>query len=57
MRVHISGLTLADGSVRPMSVQEGDTVLLSKYGGVQVEHEGQEFHIYQEDDVLAKYSS
>lgn len=41
-----------EGRTIPMSVKEGDKVLLSDYGGNEVELNGEEFHIYREDDIL-----
>ena len=47
------GRTLEDGSVRPLEVKVGDTVLFAKYSGSEVTHEDREFMILREDDVLA----
>ena len=41
-----------EGRLLPLSVKEGDTVLLSEYGGTEVEVEGEELHLYREDDIL-----
>ncbi len=41
-----------DGKVRPLDVKKGDKVLFSKYGGTEVNIEGDEHLIIREDDVL-----
>ena len=44
-----------DGEKRiPLDVSEGDTVLYSKYGGTEVEVEGEDLLVLRESDVLAK---
>ena len=44
-----------DGEKRiPLDVAEGDTVLYSKYGGTEVEVEGEDLLVLRESDVLAK---
>ena len=42
------------GEVIPLDVAEGDTVLYSKYGGTEVEVEGEDLLVLRESDVLAK---
>jgi chaperonin GroES len=37
----------------PMSVKVGNTVLFSKYGGSEVKHDGKEYLIVSENDILA----
>ena len=46
------GRTLENGTVRPVSVQVGDNVLLPEYGGSQVKMGDDEFHIYRDDDIV-----
>ncbi len=41
-----------DGKVQPLDVKKGDKVLFSKYGGTEVNIEGDEHLIIREDDVL-----
>jgi chaperonin GroES len=41
------------GKIIPMEVNKGDRVLFSKYGGNEVNLEGDEHLIISEDDVLA----
>lgn len=47
-----TGQITKDGSVRPLEVQVGDVVLFGKFGGTDVEIEGEEHTILREDDVL-----
>jgi chaperonin GroES len=42
------------GEVIPMDVNEGDTVVFSKYGGTEIKIEGSDYLILRESDVLAK---
>ncbi len=41
------------GKIIPMEVNKGDRVLFSKYGGSEVNLDGEEHLIIPEDDVLA----
>jgi chaperonin GroES len=44
-----------DGEKRiPLDVAEGDEVLYSKYGGTEVNVEGEDLLVLRESDVLAK---
>ncbi len=44
-----------DGEKRiPLDVTEGDEVLYSKYGGTEVQVEGDDLLVLRESDVLAK---
>jgi chaperonin GroES len=38
----------------PLDVGEGDEVLYSKYGGTEIEVEGEDLLVLRESDVLAK---
>ena len=42
-----------DGTVHPLSVKEGDTVLLDKFSGTSLEYEGQDLLIVREEEILA----
>ncbi|GIX06569.1 MAG: 10 kDa chaperonin [Candidatus Poribacteria bacterium] len=42
-----------DGTRSPMAVQEGDTVIYSKYAGTEFEHQGKEYLVLRESDILA----
>ncbi len=47
-----AGKILDDGKVQPLDVKKGDKVLFSKYGGTEVEVDGEEHLIIREDDIL-----
>ena len=42
-----------DGTVLPLDVKEGDTILFGKYSGQEIKLDGEEFLILREDEVLA----
>ena len=48
------GRLLDSGERCSLSVSVGDEVLFSKYGGTDIEVEGQEVKILRESDILAK---
>ncbi|XP_010533374.1 PREDICTED: 10 kDa chaperonin, mitochondrial [Tarenaya hassleriana] len=41
-----------DGKLIPVSVKEGDTVLLPEFGGTQVKLGDKELHLYRDEDIL-----
>ena len=41
-----------DGSITPLDVKAGDTVLFGKYSGQEIKLDGTEYFIMREDDVL-----
>ena len=43
-----------NGTLVPMGVAEGDTVIYSKYGGTEVKVEGEELLVLRASDILAK---
>ena len=47
-----NGKVLEDGKIQPLDIKKGDRVLFSKYGGNEIEIEGEEHLIIREDDVL-----
>ncbi|KAK3281875.1 10 kDa chaperonin [Cymbomonas tetramitiformis] len=47
-----SGGRTRDGTPIPMSVQEGDKVLLPEYGGTPVKLGGDDFTLYRDEDIL-----
>ncbi|MCO5611327.1 hypothetical protein L7F22_065579 [Adiantum nelumboides] len=47
-----SGGRAKDGSVVPVVVKEGDTVLLPEYGGNQLKLGDEEFVIYRDEEIL-----
>ena len=47
------GRALDNGQIRPVSVKEGDTVLLPEYGGSKVTlGDEQEYFLYRDDDLM-----
>ena len=46
------GTVKEDGSVIPLDVKAGDTVLFGKYSGQEITVDGTEYLIMKEDDVL-----
>ncbi len=48
-----TGRILDDGTVVPLVVKVGDVVLFAKYGGTEVEIDGEEVLVMREDEVLA----
>lgn len=48
------GKLLDSGNRGEMSVEKGDTVIYGRYGGSDVEVDGQEMKILRESDILAK---
>ena len=42
-----------DGKWIPLDVKAGDTVLYGKYAGTDIKHEGIEYLIVKESDILA----
>ena len=47
-----NGRVLEDGTSRPVDVNKGDRILISKYGGTEVNFDGEEHLIIREDDIL-----
>jgi chaperonin GroES len=48
-----SGRVLDSGERRALTVQVGDTVIYSKYGGTEFKHEGDTLVILDEDQIYA----
>ena len=46
------GKTSDDGTVRPMDIQVGETVLFGKYAGTEIKLTGDEHMILREEDIL-----
>ncbi len=46
------GKVREDGSVQPLDVKAGDTVLFGKYSGSEIKLDGEEFMIMREDEIL-----
>ena len=47
-----SGKTLADGTVRALTVKAGDKVLFGKYAGSEFSFDKQDYMILKEDELL-----
>ena len=47
-----NGKVKDDGSVTPLDVRAGDTVLFGKYSGQEIKLDGAEFLIMREDEIL-----
>ncbi|KAK4481768.1 hypothetical protein RD792_006133 [Penstemon davidsonii] len=41
-----------EGKLVPVSVKEGDNVLLPEYGGTEVKLGEKEYHLYRDEDIL-----
>lgn len=48
-----AGRVLENGQRIDLEVKEGDRIIFSKYSGTEVKHEGNEYLILRESDVLA----
>ena len=48
-----TGRVLDDGTIKPLTVQIGDKVVYSKYGGTEVKLEGSDFVLLDEDQIFA----
>ncbi len=42
-----------DGKLIPLDVKVGDRVLYGKYSGTEIKHDGKEYLIVRESDILA----
>ncbi len=47
------GKVLEDGTVKPLEVKQGDKVLYGKYSGSEISHDGKEYLILKEEEILA----
>ena len=45
-----------EGKMLPMSVSVGDKVLLPEYGGQLLKLDGEEYHLFRDTDILAKFA-
>lgn len=50
------GARSRDGNLIPVSLKVGEKVLLPEFGGMSIKFDDQEFHLFREDDILAKLS-
>lgn len=46
------GKLLDDGTVRPLAVKQGDSVLFGKYAGTEFKVDGKELVVMREDDIV-----
>jgi chaperonin GroES len=46
------GRRLENGTLTPLSVKKGDRVLFARYGGTEVELDGEKYLIMREDEIL-----
>lgn len=46
------GKVREDGTVQPLDLKAGDTILFGKYSGTEIKIDGNEYLIMREDDVL-----
>ena len=47
------GRSADDGSLIPMQVKEGDTVVFAKYAGTEVKFQDEDLLVLKESDILA----
>lgn len=47
-----SGVVKEDGSVRPLDVKKGDSILFGKWSGTEVKIDGDELLIMKESDIM-----
>ncbi|HKK19013.1 MAG TPA: co-chaperone GroES [Opitutales bacterium] len=47
-----SGKRLENGEVQAFEVKAGDRVLIAKYGGTELERDGEHYVLLSEDDIL-----
>jgi chaperonin GroES len=48
-----TGKTNEDGTKVLLDVKQGDRVLVTKYGGMEIKLDGREYRIFNGDDILA----
>ena len=48
-----NGIIMPDGSTKPLDVKKGDKILFSKYGGTEINIEGEDYLILREEEILA----
>jgi chaperonin GroES len=52
-----SGTKDENGKIIPLDVKKGDVVLFAKWGGTEINHEGEDLLIMKESDILAIYET
>ena len=48
-----NGIIMPDGSTKPLDVKKGDKILFGKYGGTEINIEGEDYLILREEEILA----
>ena len=51
------GKVREDGTVQPLDVKPGDTILFGKYSGTEIKVDNEDYLIMREDDVLGVVES
>lgn len=51
------GYLSRDGVNIPVTVKVGDKVLLPEYGGLPLKFDGDEVHLFRNDEILAKFDN
>jgi chaperonin GroES len=46
------GRRLENGTLQPLAVKKGDRVLFARYGGTEVELDGEKYLIMREEEIL-----
>jgi chaperonin GroES len=52
--VGVGEFRLEDGSTQPLDVKVGDRVVFAKYGGREITDAGEEYTIFEADQIYAK---
>lgn len=47
-----TGYHAEDGSVRPLAVKQGDTVVFNKWSGTEITIDGNEYLVMKESDIM-----
>ena len=42
-----------DGQPMPMDIKVGDTIVYTKFSATEIQHEGEEFFVVTERDIIA----
>lgn len=50
------GKILENGTVRPLDLKVGDSVLFGKYAGTEIKVDGEDVLVMREDDVVAVWN-
>jgi len=47
-----AGKVCDNGEVRPLTVKVDDQILFGKYSGTEINHEGEDYLVMREDDIV-----